>query len=96
MLSAKEIVKKYSYVFIPIHITVTGFAVLVINYFLLQGFDFASILEEMHVSDNIVHSLRNPKIGKFTVILILVKLLSPLRWFLSITATATFLKLFKK
>ncbi|KAK9732150.1 hypothetical protein QE152_g13005 [Popillia japonica] len=95
MSSAKKIIKNYSYVFIPIHLAVTGLTALFFNYYISNGIDFTSILEHMHASDSIVQSLRNPKLGKITAILILVKLTSPVRWLISITTTITLIKLYK-
>lgn len=96
MQSAKDIVKNYGYVFVPIHLTVTGTTAILFNYLITHGVDFISILESFHAGDGVITSLRNPKIGKITIVLILVKLVSPLRWLVSLTATVTLVKFFKK
>lgn len=88
----KLMYKKYWYVLIPVHI-VTSIGWFAGFYYLSQsGVDIPTLLQQVHVSEKIIESVKNSNMGHLAIAYLCYKIATPLRYAVTLGGTTVTIK----
>ncbi|XP_045459137.1 uncharacterized protein C18orf19 homolog A [Melitaea cinxia] len=88
----KQMYKDYWYVLLPVHMTTSAIWFGGFYYCVRSGVDVISLLESIGISDKLLNPLKDSSAGYFALALALYKLITPLRYAVTIGGTTYAIK----